>query len=163
MALGFALSTAARVLRVEGEPLVDDIYALLPGSQCGQCGFPGCAAAAEAVASGDAPITLCPPGGSGLVEALSVLTGKTVDLAGLSTPAPTVAVLHEHLCTGCTRCFKTCPTDAIVGAPNQLHGVISDACIGCGKCAALCPTEAVEMRPIPVTLRTWYWPRPVAA
>jgi len=160
--LGLSLGIAGKYLKVESDPLVDKVEALMPGSQCGQCGFPGCRPAAEAVASGTAPVTLCPPGGTSLVEQLAKLLGIEVDLSQTEDQEPMVARVSEDTCTGCTRCFKVCPTDAIVGAPKQIHAVVADACIGCAKCVAVCPTECLQMHPIEVTLRDWRWPKPLA-
>ncbi len=163
LTLGWLLGLAARHLKVEGNPLVAKIEALLPGSQCGQCGFPGCGPAAEAVVNGEAPVTLCPPGGRALAQELAGLLGVTVDLAGVEDKVPVVAHVHENLCVGCTKCFKRCPTDAIIGGPKMIHAVFPDACTGCEKCFDVCPTECIEMRPVAVTLHTWYWPNPAQA
>jgi len=163
LALGLSLGIAAKYLKVESDPLVERVEALMPGSQCGQCGFPGCRPAAEAVVSGAAPVTLCPPGGSALVEQLAKLLGVDVDLSQTEDTEPMVARVSEDTCTGCTRCFKVCPTDAIVGAPKQIHAVVADACIGCKKCVAVCPTECLQMHPIDVTLRDWRWHKPQIA
>lgn len=159
--LGFGLAVAGKYLKVESDPLVEKVEALLPGSQCGQCGFPGCRPAAEAVTSGNAPLTLCPPGGTLLVEQLAKMLGVSVDLSQAQDQEPMVARVSEDTCTGCTRCFKVCPTDAIVGAPKQIHAVVADACIGCRKCVNVCPTECLQMHPVSVTLRDWRWPKPV--
>lgn len=161
--MGAALGFAARFFAVEGNPLQAEIEELLPGSQCGQCGYPGCSPAAEAVARGQAPVTLCPPGGKALAETLAGKLGVSVDLSDMEEKAPMVAFIHEHLCVGCTKCFKRCPTDAIVGGPKQIHAVFSDACTGCEKCYDVCPTECIEMRTVRPTLQTWYWPMPVQA
>jgi len=161
--LGALLGLAARYLKVEGNPLVGEIEAMMPGSQCGQCGYPGCSPAAAALAAGEAPVTLCPPGGQSLALALADKLGVTVDVSGMVDKAPMIAYVKEDLCIGCTRCFKRCPTDAILGGPKQIHAVISDACTGCEKCVEACPTECVEMRPIPVTLQNWHWPKPAIA
>lgn len=161
--MGTLLGIAAKYLAVEGNPLEGEIEALLPGSQCGQCGYPGCASAAAAIASGEAPLTLCPPGGRSLAEALAGKLGMSVDLSAVEQRAPMVAFVHEYLCVGCTKCFKRCPTDAILGAPRQIHAIFTDACTGCEKCYEVCPTECIEMRPIQATLQTWYWPQPARA
>jgi len=161
--MGALLGLAAKYLAVEGNPLQAEIEQLLPGSQCGQCGFPGCSPAAEAVANGQAPVTLCPPGGKALAEALAQKMGVSVDLSGVKEKAPVVAFIHENLCIGCTKCFKRCPTDAIVGGSKQIHVVFGDACTGCEKCFEVCPTECIEMRVIAPTVQTWYWPAPVGA
>ncbi len=163
LTLGWLLGLAARYLKVEGNPLVEKTEALLPGSQCGQCGFPGCGPAAEAVVNGEAPVTLCPPGGRALPQELAGLLGVTVNLAGVEDKVPVVAHVHENLCVGCTKCFKRCPTDAIIGGPKMIHAVFPDACTGCEKCFDVCPTECIEMRPVAVTLHTWYWPNPAQA
>lgn len=161
--MGTLLGIAGKYLAVEGNPLKDEIEELLPGSQCGQCGYPGCGPAAEAVATAEAPVTLCPPGGKALAEALADKLGVSIDLSGVEDKTPRVAFVHENLCVGCTKCFKRCPTDAILGGPKQIHAVFADACTGCEKCYDVCPTECIEMRPVTPTLQTWYWPQPAKA
>lgn len=162
LTLGGLLGIAARLLRVEGNPLTEQVAALLPGSQCGQCGYPGCGPAAEAIASGTAAPTICPPGGRAVAEELAGLLGVSVDLSGVADQAPTIARIHEGLCIGCCKCFKRCPTDAIMGANNMIHSVFADACTGCGQCFEVCPTETIEMRPVSPSLQTWFWPSPAA-
>lgn len=158
--MGAALGYAARLFAIEGNPLQAEIEDLLPGSQCGQCGYPGCGPAAAAVAQGEARVTLCPPGGRALAELLAMKMGVGADFSDMDEKAPAVAFIHEQLCVGCTKCFKRCPTDAIIGGPKQMHAVFSDACNGCGTCFAVCPTECIEMRAVQPTLQTWYWPMP---
>jgi electron transport complex protein RnfB len=157
---GLLLGLAARYLRVEGNPLVAEIEQLLPGSQCGQCGYPGCTGAAQALADGSAPVTLCPPGGRAVVQALAAKLGFEVDLSRVEDSLPMIAEVKEEICIGCTRCFKVCPTDAIMGAAQQIHSVFREACTACGKCEEVCPTESVKLQPIPVTLQSWYWYKP---
>ena len=127
LGLGVLLGMAAKKLKVDTNPLVDEISEMLPGTQCGQCGFPGCGQAAEALASGDAPVTVCPPGGRSLAEELAKKLGITIDLSNMKDEEPIFAKVREATCIGCTRCYKVCPTDAIVGAPKQIHAVIRDA------------------------------------
>ncbi len=160
--LGTLLGTAARFFRVEGNPLQQEVEDMLPGSQCGQCGYPGCAPAAEALVNGQARVTLCPPGGNSLALALAGKLGVEADLSEMEAKAPVLAHINEDLCIGCMKCFKRCPTDAIVGANKQIHAVMTEACTGCEKCFDVCPTECISMRPIPVTLQNWYWPMPAA-
>jgi electron transport complex protein RnfB len=160
--LGLILGYAARRLAVEGNPLVAELEALLPGSQCGQCGYPGCSGAAQALARGEAPVTLCPPGGRDLAAVLAAKMGVEADLSGMKDTAPAIADVQEELCIGCTRCYKVCPTDAIMGAAKHIHSVFREACTACGKCVETCPTEAIVMKPVPVTLQSWYWPKPEA-
>jgi electron transport complex protein RnfB len=160
LALGLGLGYAAIRLKVEGNPLVAELETLLPGSQCGQCGYPGCAPAAQALADGSAPITLCPPGGLAVIEALAAKLGVEADLTGVEDSGPQVAEVLEDLCIGCTKCYKVCPTDAIMGAAKQIHAVFREACTACGKCVDVCPTEATRMVALPATLQGWYWSRP---
>jgi Na+-translocating ferredoxin:NAD+ oxidoreductase subunit B len=160
LALGALLGVASRFLKVEESALTGEVEALLPGSQCGQCGFPGCTPAAAAVANGEAPVTLCPPGGRALAESLATLLGVSVDLSAVEDKAPMIAHIHERLCIGCTKCLKRCPTDAIIGANDQIHAVFEDACTGCEKCWEVCPTECIEMRPATQTVQNWVWPVP---
>lgn len=163
LVLGTVLGVAASRLAVESNPLQAEIEQLLPGSQCGQCGFVGCSSAAAALVNGEADVTLCPPGGRALAMGLAKILGVTADLSGIKDQAPMIARVHSELCIGCTKCFKRCPTDAILGGSKQIHAVISDACTGCEKCYEVCPTECIEMRPIPQKLQNWYWPNPAVA
>jgi electron transport complex protein RnfB len=163
LVLGGLLGLAARYFRVEGSPLQQEVESLFPGAQCGQCGYPGCTPAAAAVVAGDAPVTLCPPGGRALAESLARKLGLSVDLSGVTDKTPRYAHVREALCVGCTKCFKRCPTDAIIGGPKQIHAVLMDACTGCEQCFEVCPTECIEMRPVQPTLQSWYWPMPSSA
>jgi len=158
--LGAVLGVAARYLAVESDPLEAELQEMLPGSQCGQCGFVGCAQAAVALAKGEAPVTLCPPGGKAVAEALAKRLGVSADLSGHEEAEPRIASIDPSLCIGCLRCFNECSTDAIVGGPKQIHTVLTDYCHGCAKCFSTCPTEAVSMKPVPVNLATWHWSKP---
>lgn len=158
--LGAILGVASRYLKVEGNPLESEVEGMLPGSQCGQCGYAGCRQAASAVVNGEAPVTLCPPGGRALAVALGEKLGVAVDLSQAEELEPEVAYVNEDLCIGCMRCLPECSSDALVGGPKSMHTVISEVCHGCGKCAKICPTEAIEMRPVPVTLASWHWHKP---
>ncbi|WP_138468624.1 RnfABCDGE type electron transport complex subunit B [Poseidonocella sp. HB161398] len=166
LGLGVVLGVAARKFHVETPPIVDEIEEALPGTNCGQCSFPGCRGAAEAVAGGTAPVTLCPPGGREtamkLAGIMGVDCGGGADAGGFVEQEPVVAFIFEDHCTGCTKCFKRCPTDAIIGAAKQIHTVVNDACIGCEACVEVCPTEAIILRGKPRSLRNWHWPKPDA-
>jgi len=161
--LGLALGIAARQFAVAVDPLIGDIEAMLPGSNCGQCGQPGCAGAARAIAAREAPVTCCPSGGKALAAMLASKLGITLDLTSVVDEGPKQAMVAEEICIGCCRCLKACPTDAIVGAAKQIHNVIREACTGCGNCVERCPTEAVTMKPVPVTLQHWVWPKPTGS
>jgi electron transport complex protein RnfB len=158
--LGWGLGYAAKFFKVEGNPVVDSISVLLPGANCGQCGYPGCNPAAQAIASGAAPPTCCPPGGKSLAREIAELLNISLDLSQLAEKPPMLAQIDESLCTGCARCTKKCPTDAIVGAPKQLHAVIQDACTGCEACVSVCPTKCLQMHPIRLSLKNWRWDKP---
>ena len=157
---GLILGYASRRFEVEDDPVVEKIDALLPQSQCGQCGYPGCGQAAIALSKGEAPVTLCPPGGRVVAEKLAEILGTTFDPGNLPDRGPLLARVRTDYCIGCSRCFKSCPTDAILGATKQLHVVLEEACIGCGACAEVCPTGGIDLEGIPVTLRNWRWHKP---
>ena len=161
--LGAVLGFANKLLAVEGNPVVEELTAMMPGSNCGQCGFPGCAGAAAAIVEGSAPATCCPPGGKALAAAIAAKLGLSVDLSAMGDEGPKIASVAEDLCIGCCRCSKVCPTDAIIGAAKQIHNVLREACTGCSSCVEKCPTEALVMRPVPVTLQHWVMPKPAAA
>ncbi|MVV52108.1 electron transport complex subunit RsxB [Pseudomonas sp. PB120] len=130
--------------------LIQRIDALLPQTQCGKCGHPGCKPYAEGIASGE-PINKCPPGGNETIAALADLLKVPVlelDVSRGSAPAQ-LAYIREAECIGCTKCIQACPVDAIVGAAKLMHTVIIDECTGCDLCVAPCPVDCIEMRPLP--------------
>ena len=157
--LGLALGYAARKLHVEGDARVEEVMAMLPAANCGQCGFPGCAGAAEAIVAGDASPTCCPPGGKVVAQTIADHLGIKLDDGG-EVARPTVAVIQEAICIGCTKCYRLCPSDAIVGAMKQMHAILDEACTGCNQCAEKCPTGAISMVEVPETLGTWVMPKP---
>ena len=160
---GLILGLAAVVFKVESSPIVDQIDALLPQTQCGQCSFAGCRPYAEAIASGDAPINLCPPGGENTVQALADLLDVEVlplEEEEEAHQGPIVAVIIEDTCIGCTLCIQACPVDAILGAAKQMHTVIESECTGCELCLPPCPVDCIEMIPVKQTLKNWRWPEP---
>ncbi|MCQ4346791.1 RnfABCDGE type electron transport complex subunit B [Pseudomonas stutzeri] len=160
--LGAGLGLAAKRFAVSDDnPLLKEIEGLLPGSQCGQCGFPGCGAAAAALVERQAQVTCCPPGGVALAEKLAALLGVTLDAGQMS--APQLAHIDAAQCTGCTRCYRACPTDAIVGASGQLHVVLADACTGCARCQEACPEDCVALVEQAPGLDSWRWSKPQAA
>jgi len=163
LVLGLGLGVADRIFKVEVNPFIAEVEAMMPGSNCGQCGFPGCSGAARAIVSGEAAVTCCPPGGKNLAAALAARLGVSLDLSQVKDDGPKIAVVAEELCIGCCRCSKVCPTDALLGAAKQIHNVLREACTGCSSCVEKCPTEALSMKPVPVTLQHWVWPKPMAA
>jgi electron transport complex protein RnfB len=129
---------------------IDSVDALLPQTQCGQCGYAGCRPYAEAVAAGTAPINRCPPGGEEVIAELAVLLGMPVlppDTAHGAATVPAVAVIDEAVCIGCTLCIAACPVDAIVGARRLMHTVIAAECTGCALCLPPCPVDCITVIP----------------
>ena len=162
LAFGLLLGFASVRFRVEGNPIVEQIDSILPQTQCGQCGYPGCRPYAEAIANGNA-INKCPPGGQSTVEALAdLLDVEVVPLEGgvEEEPVKTVAYIREDECIGCTKCIQACPVDAILGAAKQMHTVIESECTGCDLCVEPCPVDCIDMLPIETTLNTWKWEMP---
>ncbi|WP_299013638.1 electron transport complex subunit RsxB [uncultured Photobacterium sp.] len=155
---GLLLGFASIRFKVEADPIVEQIDAILPQTQCGQCGYPGCRPYAEAIANGD-DINKCPPGGQATIEKLADLMGVEVqDSAHDETKGiKKVAFIHEDMCIGCTKCIQACPVDAIVGGTKALHTVIKDECTGCDLCVSPCPTECIEMVPVEMTPENWKW------
>ena len=159
--LGSALGYASVKFRVEGNPLVEKIDAILPQTQCGQCGYPGCKPYAEAIASGEAEINRCPPGGQEGVRKLADLLGREVKPLDAEEKPKQVAFIDENSCIGCTLCIQACPVDAIVGAAKQMHTVVSALCTGCELCVKPCPVECIAMEVVTETVDTWKWKYPV--
>ena len=143
------LSIARRALASKGNANADVVVvaidAVLPQSQCAQCGYPGCRPYAEAVAGGER-LDLCPPGGPRVVAALEALMGRKAD-EELAEPADIVARIVEGDCIGCALCIDACPVDAIVGASKYLHAVIPERCTGCELCVPACPVDCIELVP----------------
>jgi electron transport complex protein RnfB len=133
--------------------LTDTIDALLPQTQCTRCGYPACRPYAEAIADGTAALNRCPPGGDTTIDALALLLKRdTLPLdpdCGIELPVATVARVIEADCIGCTKCIQACPVDAIVGAANLMHVIITDECTGCELCLPPCPVDCIVMENAP--------------
>ena len=132
--------------------LADRIDALLPQTQCRQCGYAGCRPYADAIALGKADINQCPPGGTAGIAALAALLAcapKPLNPEhGVEQPLH-LAVIDEPRCIGCTLCIQACPVDAIVGAAKLMHAVIAAECTGCRLCIPPCPVDCIVMVPAP--------------
>ena len=161
---GAVLGFASVYFKMEGNPLIDQINELLPQTQCGQCGHPGCRPYAEAIANGEA-INKCPPGGQSTIHALAELLDRepmALDGDHGQEKPPMVAFIREQECIGCTKCIQACPVDAIVGAAKLMHTVIADECTGCDLCVEPCPVDCIDMIAIATTTDNWQWPLPSA-
>ena len=140
------------------------IDALLPQTQCAQCGYAACEPYAHAIASGEAEINRCPPGGKTLIAELAALLERepvppdtscgsqrerriaTIDERGIaSIYERRIALIDEDRCIGCTLCIQACPVDAILGAAKYMHTVLTALCTGCELCVAPCPVDCIAM------------------
>lgn len=154
---GVILGFASLKLKVEADPIVEKIDAILPQSQCGQCGYPGCKPYAEAIANGDI-ITKCIPGGQPTVVKIAEIMGVDVPaMDGVEEPVEMVAFIDENMCIGCTKCIQACPVDAIIGTNKAMHTIIPDLCTGCELCVAPCPTDCISMVPVKKDIDSWDW------
>ncbi|RYZ96130.1 MAG: electron transport complex subunit RsxB [Moraxellaceae bacterium] len=160
---GAVLGFASVRYNFEGNPIVEQIDTILPQTQCGQCGYPGCRPYAQAIVDGDA-INKCPPGGQSTINALADLLdveAPQLDAThGIEAEVKTVAFIREDECIGCTKCIQACPVDAILGAAKQMHTVIIDECTGCDLCVEPCPVDCIDMVPVDATLKAWAWELP---
>ena len=162
---GALLGFADVRFKVEGNPIVDQIEELLPQTQCGQCGHPGCRPYAEAIANGEA-INKCPPGGESTIHDLANLLDVEVlplDAEHGEEDVKKIAYIREDECIGCTKCIQACPVDAILGAAKQMHTVIVDECTGCDLCVEPCPVDCIDMLPIETNVQNWRWELPTIA
>jgi electron transport complex protein RnfB len=160
---GLLLGFAAIRFKVESNPIADQIDALLPQTQCGQCTYAGCRPYAEAIAAGEADINQCPPGGEATIHALADLLGveaKPLNDEHGEHKEKMVAVIDEQTCIGCTLCIQACPVDAILGAAKQMHTVIESECTGCELCLPPCPVDCILMVPLEKNISNWNWPFP---
>lgn len=152
-AVGAALAATSVV-----EGLVVRLHAALPQTQCQRCGYPDCEAYARAIASGDALINRCPPGGTEGVERLAAIAGcvpLSLDPSCGTEQARSVAGIDEAWCIGCTLCIEACPTDAILGSSKRMHTVLPEHCTGCELCVPVCPVDCILMTPISAGRTGW--------
>lgn len=159
---GDLLGYAAEKFKVGSDPIVQQLDELLPQTQCGQCGFPGCRPYAQSIADGDA-INKCPPGGQSTINAIANLldiSAPSLDEEHGEEEIRTIAYIREDECIGCTKCIQACPVDAILGAAKLMHTVIADECTGCDLCVEPCPVDCIDMLPIVENIHQWQWSAP---
>lgn len=148
-------------------PLAARILDALPQTQCTRCGFPDCAAYAQAIADGTAAINRCPPGGAQGIARLAAVAGLPVlplDPHYGVEAGRAVAVIDESTCIGCTLCIKACPVDAILGSNKRMHTVIESQCTGCERCIPVCPVDCIALENVSGAATGWSaWSEALAA
>lgn len=180
LVLGLGLAVADKKLAVTKDEKLVQLEGIMPGANCGGCGYAGCSAYAEAVFKGEAPIGHCAPGGAALAAQMGRIMGQSVDM----TQEKMVAYVHcrgnagitatnfqysgmedcnaayllqggPNACKeGCLHlgsCMKVCPAGAIFRDAEGFITVDSGKCIGCGKCTGVCPTGVIRMIPASAT------------
>lgn len=152
--IGYGIAWLAKPRKQEEdsqEMLIESVNALLPQTQCAQCGYPGCRPYADAIIKQNQAINQCPPGGDETILQLAQLLGRDalpLDTTLMPHKQPQVAFIQEENCIGCVLCIQACPVDAIVGANRFMHTVIADECTGCELCLPPCPVDCIELRPV---------------
>jgi Na+-translocating ferredoxin:NAD+ oxidoreductase subunit B len=173
-ALGLGLSIASKVFHVKVDEKVKEVREALPGANCGACGYVGCDAYAEAVASGEAKVNLCTVGGDPVscelakimdVDAEAVepvaarvlcnghcgITKEKYDYSGINDcfSASTLFGGHKSCTYGCLghgNCVRACPYGAITMV-GGIAKVMEEKCRACGLCLAACPKKLIELTP----------------
>ena len=129
----------------------EQINALLPQTQCEECGYKGCKPYAEAISREEADINLCAPGGISVLEKLGKICNKDIklhrDYVNQHFRPESIAIIDETVCIGCVKCINGCPVDGIVGTAKMMHTVIEDICTGCNLCVPACPVDCIEIKP----------------
>jgi electron transport complex protein RnfB len=144
--------------RHAGRSLAGRLEDALPQTQCTRCGYPDCRAYANAIATGEAPINRCPPGGAEGVRRLAAITGTqplALDPTCGVEGSLRLALIDETWCIGCTLCIKACPVDCIVGASKTMHTVIDAQCTGCELCVPACPVDCIALKPVTGAATGW--------
>ena len=160
LGIGAILGFVAKSFRVESDTVIENINDLLPQTQCGQCGYPGCKPYAEAIASGES-INKCSPGGEKTILKMADLLNLPVlslDESHGQIEAKKVAYIREAECIGCAKCIPACPVDAIHGAPKYMHTVIESECTGCDLCIEPCPVDCIELIALETSIITPNFP-----
>jgi len=150
-ALGAVLGFAASRLSSDVGPVVEQVNAILPQTQCGQCGYPGCLPYARAIVDEEVAFNQCPPGGETVIGELAELLGRDplpLNPENGEVKPAMVAWIIEEDCIGCTKCIQDCPVDAIVGTAKMMHTVIAQECTGCELCLPPCPVDCIVMIPV---------------
>ncbi len=174
--LGVGLAVAAKLLAVKKDERIGEVESILPGANCGACGYPGCSGYAEAVVNEGASLTLCSPGGAEVAEKIAKIMGQSVEVSATKMVAQVhcrgtrdtskyafdyngladcnaMMILYggDKECKyGCLQggsCIAVCPVDAIGRDEKNRIWVDKDRCISCGKCIDVCPTNVMKWVP----------------
>jgi Na+-translocating ferredoxin:NAD+ oxidoreductase RNF subunit RnfB len=171
--IGLLLGVASKKFAVEIDPKVEQIIEVLPGTNCGACGLPGCTAMAAAIAEGRQPVEACVAGGSAVAEAVAKVMGveacvvtKRVarvlcqggakecsflaDYQGIKTCRGAVLAAGggkacSYGCLGLGSCVYACSYDAISINEDKLAVVDEEKCTACGLCVTACPKNLFEL------------------
>lgn len=172
--LGLGLAYAAKKLAVQKDEKQAAIEAVLPGANCGGCGFAGCAAYAEACSKGECELNLCAPGAAAVAKKIGDIMGQSVETSDKKkvayvfcqgncdvtnkdydykgvTDCNAAALLFNGDATckeGCLHlgsCINVCPVGAI--SKNDKGDIVVDSslCIACGKCVDICPHNVIKL------------------
>lgn len=175
LACGIVLSLASRFLAVKEDPRVEGILHLLPGVNCGVCGFAGCLDYAKSIVEQSEKTNLCKPGGAETAQKIAdylgvkaeieeprvaiVLCGGSDSVAkrkflynGIADCAASALVNGGHKacyygCLGLNTCARICPVQAIEITNDGLARVHPEMCIGCGLCVSACPRHLIQLVP----------------
>ena len=175
-AAALGLGIASIKFSVYVDPRVEKVDELLPGANCGACGYTGCHSLAEAIVAGEAIPSACIPGGETVAKAVGEVVGVSTEIAERN-----VAIVHckgtrdkstvkgvylgvedcraarlvlgtpkgcFYGCIGFGTCEHSCPFDAIHVGEGGVAVVDNDKCTGCGKCVASCPKQIISLAPI---------------
>lgn len=169
------LGVAANVFYVEVDETETEVRGVLPGANCGACGYPGCDGYAKAVAAGEAPVNLCAVGGKAVADQVGAIMGKeagemkrmvaTVHCNGSNDNTETLFEYHgkqdcriiknlgggsckscQYACEGCGTCVNVCEYDAI-HIVNGVAVVDEEKCTACQKCIKVCPKNIIHLTP----------------
>ena len=178
LVFGLLLTLTSKVFAVPSNPTRDAVREVLPGANCGACGYPGCDGLADAIAAGKAPISACPVGGAAVADQIATIMGvepvdasakkvATVICQGSTEQCKTKFNYHgiqdcvaaslvsdgnkacAYACLGLGTCVRACPFDAIhIDEHKKLAVIDPDKCQSCGKCIEVCPKHVLEMQPV---------------
>lgn len=174
IAFGAGLAYASKKFSVEVDPKIKALIDILPGANCGACGYPGCSGFASSVVSGEAAPNLCSPGGAETIEKIAEILGvevsaaepetafincagakdavKDSNYAGVQSCALAALISNgpiacKNACLMMGDCMDVCPFDAITWSPGQIPVIIEEKCTACGKCVKICAKGIIKMRP----------------